>query len=116
MAVENLSFQTAPVETPVPPGKWDRWLRLLQQWSRAFRYVGITLLFLAVYALILRPVKKEALAAFKQIPAQLARSPQGPPGAARKQLEEEEIPVGSEDAKRAAQLKKQLSEKIKAED
>ena len=112
LAVENLSFQTAPFESPVAPGKWDRWQRLLLPWMGILRYVGITLLFLAVYALILRPVKREALAAFKLIPAQLSRSA----GAVRRQLEEEEEPLaGTEDAKRAAHLKKQLTEKIKAE-
>ncbi len=116
LAVENLSFQTVPVETPAAPGKWDRWIRLLQQWGGALRYVGITLLFLVVYALILRPVKKEALAAFKQIPAQLARSAEGPAAAVRRHLEEDEEALpGSEDAKRATLLKKQLTEKIKAE-
>jgi flagellar M-ring protein FliF len=114
LAVENLSFQTAPIEAPAVPGKWDRWLRLVQQWGGALRYVGITLLFLLVYALILRPVKKEALAAFKQIPANLALAAKGP-RVAGKQLEEEEAPAGTDEAKRAATLKKQLTEKIKAE-
>ena len=112
LAVENLSFQTAPMEVPAAPGKWDRWLKLLQQWGGALRYVGITLLFLLVYALILRPVKKEALAAFKQIPANLAQMGRGPAGAAGQP--EEELPAGTDEAKRAAALKKQLSEKIKA--
>jgi len=116
LAVENLSFQSIPVETPSAPDKWDRWRKLLQQWGGALRYVGITLLFLVVYALILRPVKKQALAAFKQIPAQLARAPKGlAADAAGNSLNGIELPAGSEEAKRAAQLKKQLTEKIKAE-
>jgi len=117
LAVENLSFQTTPVEAPAAPDKWDRWRRLLQQWSGALRYVGITLLFLVVYALILRPVKKQALDAFKQIPAQLARPAKGlavGPGG-ESPVDGLELPASSEGAKRAAQLKKQLSDKIKAE-
>jgi len=116
LAVENLSFQSVPIEAPVAPDKWDRWRRLLQQYGGALRYVGITLLFLVVYALILRPVKKEALAAFKQIPAQLARPAKGlAADAGGSSLNGIDLPAGSEDAKRAAQLKKQLTEKIKAE-
>ena len=73
LAVENLSFQTTPVEAPAAPGKLDKYRLLIQPWLGALRYVGITLLFLMVYALVLNPVKKQAIAAFQQIPAQLAR-------------------------------------------
>jgi flagellar M-ring protein FliF len=113
LAVENLSFQTVPSEILPARGKLDKWVRLLQQWGAALRYVGITLLFLLVYALILRPVKKEALAAFKQIPGQLARNMQTP--ASMAQTMPETLPERSDDAVRATTLKKQLSEKIKAE-
>lgn len=117
LAVENLSFQSTPIEGPSAPGKWDVVMRLLQQWGGVFRYLGITLLFLLVYALILRPVKKEALAAFKQIPAQLARSAKGLPagGGGEDGVENVDLPSGSEEAKRAAYLKKKLTEKIKSE-
>src|SRR5208282_3154696 len=73
LAVENLSFQTAPIETPAVPGKLDKWRLLVLPWVGLLRYVGITLLFLVVYALVLVPVKKHAIAAFKQIPAHLAQ-------------------------------------------
>jgi len=117
LAVENLSFQSVPVEAPVAPDKWDRWRRLLQQWSGAFRYVGITLLFLVVYALILRPVKKQVLAALKQIPTHLARSTQGLAADAGLggELSGVALPAGSEEAKRAGLLKRRVSEKIKTE-
>ena len=117
LAVENLSFQSAPVEAPAAPDRWDRWRRLLQQWGGAVRYVGITLLFLVVYALILRPVKKQALAALKQIPAHLSRPSHGlaADGGLGTDLSGVELPAGSEDAKRAGLLKRQVSEKIKTE-
>jgi flagellar M-ring protein FliF len=117
LAVENLSFQSVPVEAPVAPDKWDRWRRLLQPWAGGLRYVGITLLFLAVYALILRPVKKQALAALKQIPAQLARAGKAPAAESGLggQLNAIEMPAASEEAQRAGLLKKQLTEKIKTE-
>ena len=76
LAVENLSFQTAPVETPAAPSNLNKWRVLIQTWMGALRYVGITLLFLLVYAMVLRPVKKQAMAAFRQIPRTLpSRSP-----------------------------------------
>jgi flagellar M-ring protein FliF len=114
LAVENLSFQTAPIESPSIPGKLDKWRLLILPWAGALRYVAITLLFLMVYALVLRPVKKQAIAAFRQIPSHFAKPLAEGPGAANA-TGGLELPPGSEEAKRAAVLKKELSEKIKAE-
>jgi flagellar biosynthesis/type III secretory pathway M-ring protein FliF/YscJ len=69
LAVENISFRVSAVETPAPPSKLEKIRALLRDWADALRYVGVTLLFLFVYLVVLRPVKKQALAAFRQIPA-----------------------------------------------
>jgi flagellar M-ring protein FliF len=114
LAVENLSFQTSPVETPTAPSNLNKWRVLIQTWMGALRYVGITLLFLLVYAMVLRPVKKQAMAAFKQIPARLAQ-PLAAKAAAAQAFAGAELPQGSEEAKRAGALKKEIGEKIKAE-
>ena len=114
LAVENLSFQTVPVETPAAPGKLDKLRLLIQPWTGAVRYVGITLLFLVVYALVLNPVKKHAIAAFKQIPAHLTQSLAGAAGATNV-LGKIDLPPASEEARRAGALKKELGERIKAE-
>jgi flagellar M-ring protein FliF len=112
LAVENLSFQTLSVETPAPPGKFEKWRLLLLPWVGALRYVGITLLFLLVYALVLRPVKNQAIAAFKQIPGHFAKPlAAGAAGA----LASAALPAGSDEANRATALKKELTDKIKAE-
>ena len=116
LALENLSFQTMPAEPVAAPGKFDRYRTLLQQWYGAFRYLGITLLFVVVYALVLRPVKKQALAAFRQIPQQLAQSlAAAPAGGAAGALAGIELPAGSDEAKRAIALKRELGEKVKSE-
>lgn len=112
LAVENLSFQTLSVETPAPPGKFEKWRLLLLPWVGALRYVGITLLFLLVYALVLRPVKNQAIAAFKQIPGHFAKPLAA--GAAGG-LASAALPPGSDEANRATALKKELTDKIKAE-
>ena len=114
LAVENLSFQTSPVETPAAPSNLNKWRVLIQTWMGALRYVGITLLFLLVYAMVLRPVKKQAMAAFKQIPARLAQ-PLAAKAAAAQAFAGAELPQGSDEAKRAGALKKEIGEKIKAE-
>jgi flagellar M-ring protein FliF len=114
LAVENLSFQTVPVEAPAVPGKLDKWRLLVVPWMGALRYVGITLLFLVVYALVLNPVKKHALAAFKQIPVRLTQSLAGA-AAVGNVLGKIDLPPASEEARRAGAMKKELADKIKAE-
>ena len=73
LALENLSFERTPVETVAPPGKFEKVRLVLQPWTGVLRYLGITFLFLLVYAMVLRPVKKQAVAAFRQMPERLAR-------------------------------------------
>jgi flagellar M-ring protein FliF len=115
LALENLSFQSAPVEPLAAPGKFDKYRLLLAPWTGALRYVGITLLFLLVYALVLNPVKKQALAAFRQIPERLTQAASTKPAIAREALAAIELPPGSEEARRATAIKKELSDKINAE-
>ena len=113
LAVENLSFQEAPVEVPSPPAKSERLLHLLEPWGWVLRYVGLAALFLVVYWLVLSPVKKQALAAFRELPAQIGRRlvPQPAGAESEKQLSEGRNEGGS----RATQLKRALTEKIRAE-
>jgi flagellar M-ring protein FliF len=114
LALENLSFQTTPIEALAPPGKIEKYRTLLLPWSGALRYVGITLLFLLVYAMVLHPVKKQALAAFKQIPERLTQVAAAAPVTAEG-LTGIEIPQGTEEARRATAIKKELTDKIKTE-
>jgi len=113
LAVENLSFQQTPVETPPAPTKTDHWRRMIEPWSWALRYVGLAALFLVIYWLVLRPVKKQALAAFRELPGRA--SPRLTPQAAGAAggLSDSLSPELGE--KRATQLKKLLSEKVKSE-
>lgn len=118
LAVENLSFQEAPLEIFPPPTKTERWRKLLEPWAWTLRYIGLALLFAVVYFLILRPVKKQALAAFRELPGKLAggggHEGKGLPGNG-------EIKAGSEGGEAtvenptAQQLTKLLAEKVKSE-
>jgi flagellar M-ring protein FliF len=120
LAVQNLSFQEMPVETPAPPTKIERTRRILVDWSGALRYAGLATLFLIVYLLILRPVKKQIVTAFRELPTRAA--------ATAKELSEAakgagtgltgfdlELPAGSEGAQRARALKNELAKKVKSE-
>ena len=116
LAVQSLSFQELPVEKPVPPSRLDNTRKVFTQWSGLLRYVGILALFLIVYFLMLRPVKKQVLSALRELPARMARGAKelgAAPGAAAVAGEIE--PAGAEQSRRAATLKRQLSEKVKTE-
>jgi len=117
LAVQNLSFQELPVEKPAPPSKLDNTRKILTQWSGLLRYLGILALFLIVYFLMLRPVKKQILTSLRELPARMASHPKGlagagaGPGAVAVEIE----PPGTEQARRATTLKRQLAEKVKTE-
>jgi flagellar M-ring protein FliF len=111
LAVENLSFQELPVEILPAPTRTERWRTLIEPWSWSLRYVGLAALFLVIYWMVLRPVKQQALAAFRQLPSRLSAkmapevagpAPAGIAGAV----------VGVD---RATQLKRLLTEKAQAE-
>lgn len=113
LAVENLSFQQPPVETPPAPSRAERWKNILSPWSWTLRYAGLALLFLVVYWLVLRPVKKQAMAAFRELPGKVSGKIVSPlPETA--QLSEA-TGTAEQGAKRAHQLKRLLTEKVKAE-
>jgi flagellar M-ring protein FliF len=116
LAVENLSFQEMPLEIPPPPSGSDRWRHLLEPWAWILRYVALGALFLVVYLLILRPVKKQALEAFRELPARIAQgnAPQALPAGAGAGP----VPLAGQpenEGERATQLKRMLTEKVKTE-
>ncbi|MGA7694432.1 MAG: flagellar M-ring protein FliF C-terminal domain-containing protein, partial [Candidatus Sulfotelmatobacter sp.] len=114
LAVENLSFQELPIEVPAPPTKVEHWRGLILPWTWALRYLGVAALFGVVYVLILRPVKKQALTAFRELPGK-RRGAQPPLAAAGAAGSAEGGGQLSSEAQRATQLKKMLTEKVKAE-
>ncbi len=118
LAVENLSFQEAPLEIqPSPPTKIEHWRSLTEPWAWALRYAGLAALFLVIYWLVLRPVKKQALAAFRELPGRAASHLTPQVGAAGVSTALGGVESGGieEGGKRATQLKRLLAEKVKAE-
>ena len=116
LAVENLSFQQVPAESVSAPSKTDHLRRLIEPWTWLLRYVGLAALFLVVYGLILRPVKKQALTAFRELPGRAAGrlAPQAVGAGGTVQLAPGASTLES-GGNRATHLKRLLSEKIKAE-
>ena len=116
LAVENLSFQELPTETPAAPTKSEHWRRVLEPWSWMLRYVALAALFVVVYVLILRPVKKLAMTAFRELPGKIAQRGLSQPLTASGALSPvEEAGKPQEEGQRANQLKRMLTDKIKAE-
>ena len=114
LAVENLSFQEVPIDTPPAPTKSEHWRRLLEPWAWVLRYVGLAALFAVVYLLILSPVKKQALATFRELPRKIiaSQTPQAvAAGGGANPLEA----GAAGDGQRAVQLKKMLTDKVKSE-
>src|SRR5271170_4735219 len=60
-SLQNISFLVPVVDLPPPPGKIQKFMNYAERWTGLLRYAGLLLLFLMVYLLILRPVKKQVL-------------------------------------------------------
>ena len=71
VAVENLSFQTLPFETPAPPTLTERVVPMVDKWINVIRYGALVLLFLLIYMLVLRPIKRQIVTTFRELPRQL---------------------------------------------
>ncbi len=123
LAVENLSFQTLQIEPPVPPSRTEKIQRILRNFTWLLRYAALGCLFASVYVLLLRPLKKQLLATFRELPKRLATGATRSeiPGAAVTGAAELESilgkPVGEGDAafKKISVLKKHLAEKVHTE-
>ncbi len=113
LAVQNLSFQQSPQQTPAAPSKVDRIRVVVNDWSSIIRYAVIFILFMLTYVLLLRPIKKQALSAFSQLPdksaaqlkAEMAASVSG----------SSEVMTLSDAERHSLGLQKQLTEKAKSE-
>lgn len=115
LTVENLSFKQEKVEIPAKRPMAERVRVTLNDWSSLVRYAALILLFLLAYMLLLRPVKKQLLTTFRELPARIASknsplsadSAELTPGTGLASLPPEQ--------QRAIALKKQLVEKVKGE-
>ncbi len=61
LTVQNISFQSAPVDVPAPPTRLEKVRTTLMDWSSYVRIATLLLLFGVTYLLILRPVKKQLI-------------------------------------------------------
>jgi flagellar M-ring protein FliF len=130
VAVENLSFRTLPLENPAPPTLTERIVPIVDKWINVIRYGALLLLFLLIYMLVLRPIKRQIVTTFQELPRQLgmAKAPQEAlPGSvaglpATKADDSASLEAALQllgdsptEAKKAVILKKNLLDKVKKE-
>lgn len=116
LSVQNLSFQVEPAEKLAPPSVAEKTRRIVNDYSTILRYIAIGMLFLVVYVLLLRPVKKQFVAVLQEIGQGHAKAKLAASGSNR-ELDASTIELGdaSPESKRTLALKKHLLEKVKAE-
>jgi flagellar M-ring protein FliF len=130
VAVENLSFQILPLENPAPPTITERVVPIIDKWINVIRYGALILLFLLIYMLVLRPIKRQIVTTFQELPKQLGMrkasrealpgSASGVPAAKGDETSSLEASISqlggaSIEAKQAVLLKKNLLDKVKKE-
>ncbi|HVP63404.1 MAG TPA: flagellar basal-body MS-ring/collar protein FliF [candidate division Zixibacteria bacterium] len=112
ITVQNISFLSLPPEQPLPPTRAERARKIVNDYSSAVRILVLIVLFGIAYLLVLRPVKKQIIAAFDRTKELSSRSARSVPAAEQ----EDELLVAPEpepEMKRTAQLRKQLAQKVR---
>jgi flagellar biosynthesis/type III secretory pathway M-ring protein FliF/YscJ len=119
VTVQNIGFQPAVREKPAPLTMLKRAQNGVREWGQAIRFAAIGLLFLAIYATVLKPLKKQMLAAFKAAGLRLSETGRGGDARAGSTAVEAAASITLPDApletKQLGALKKQIVEKVKAE-
>lgn len=115
LAVQNLSFQQLPQQTLAAPSKVERIRVIVNDWSSLIRYAVILLLFMLTYVLLLRPIKKQALSAFSQLPDRSAAQLKAEMAASEGLSSSGEVVALSDADRRSLGLQKQVTERAKSE-
>lgn len=125
ISVQNIPFQSPPVETLDAPSFADRLRVLSEPWTGLLRYGALIALFLLVYLLILNPIKKQVLAAFEAtsaLPAAAAHPALGGRAGTEPSLGEAAsggqgllMPAANPQLQRAMNMRQQVASTVKAD-
>lgn len=113
LTIQNLSFDQTPVEAPPKPSVVEKVRVTLADWSSLVRYAALILLFLLAYSLLLRPLKKQLMTTFRELPA--AVSAKNKPVAGVDLAPGQNLATLPPEQQRSINLKKQLLEKATTE-
>jgi flagellar M-ring protein FliF len=67
LALQNVSFEQPAQTVPDKPSAIEKVRTTLRDWSVSVRYIALLFLFLIAYFLMLRPVQREVVAAFRAV-------------------------------------------------
>jgi flagellar M-ring protein FliF len=115
LTVQNLSFEQTPMDAPAKLPITERVRTTLNDWSNIVRYATLILLFLLAYFLLLRPLKKQLLTTFRELPAGIASQRSQVKGSTGAELAAGDEASRSPEQLRTAAMRKQLVEKSKTE-
>jgi flagellar M-ring protein FliF len=118
ISVQNLTFAREPVEAPVAASAVQKVRTTLNDWSGVVRYFVIVCLFGTVYWFLLRPMKKQALLAFREVPSRLATAAKKSTAATVSAPIENVTPellADTPEAKQTLALKRHVMDKVKSE-
>ena len=123
LSVENVPFVPTPIEEPTAPPIIQRVRFVMQDWMWLIRYAVILLLFGLVYVLILRPVKNQVVASFRQLTAPpvpalagagaLAEGGELPAGNISGAALEERLNQTNSQVDRVVKMKRHLADRVK---
>jgi flagellar M-ring protein FliF len=105
LVVENMAFQVPAADPVSKVTIVQKVTRVAHEWTGALRILGILGLFLVVYLMILRPVKKQVLTTAGQLVAQNAKAAQT---ADQKNL-------AADGTSAAVNIRKEIGDRVKAE-
>ena len=112
LSVQNLSFERPVVHDDPAPTKMERFRTTLKDWPNVIRYGALLLLFLLAYVLMLRPIKKQAIAVFKELEGRGVRSISKTKKGIAGDLSQTDV---AELPQRAAQLKQEFMNRVQKE-
>jgi flagellar M-ring protein FliF len=118
VSLENVAFSVTPAELPQSPTKIEKVMQFAERWTGVLRYLGLSLLFLVVYALLLRPVKNQVVHIL-QNPMHSGLAPAAAGAGGMELSEGAGLPLvagqaeAEGNARTVTSLKKQLSTKVK---
>jgi len=69
VVVQDMPFASNPSDLPAPPTFSERIPRAVGQWMPILRYVGLVIVFMLMYLLILKPLKKQLSQTLRELPA-----------------------------------------------
>jgi flagellar M-ring protein FliF len=115
VSVENISFDQ-PTATVLPlPTRLERVRTLLSDWSSMVRYAVILVLFLLTYRFVIRPIKTQAIATMKELPARGRVVPRAIADNLEQSLEGDAAEILGDAPQKAKLLKQQVLERVKRE-